>query len=95
MDRKEIENLLDQLDADGVTDVRASPDGRRRAQFLAGWRDYSERDRHYVPSVLQRLTWRNLGWRLARLHHDPASVDVLEVRDYHDIAEQIWWQRHP
>ena len=95
MDRQKIENLLDQLEEDGVNDVRGNPNGRRRGQFLVGWRDYSERDRHYVRSVLRRLTWRNLGWRLASLHHDPAGVDVLEIRDYYDIAEQIWWQRHP
>lgn len=94
MDRDEIKNLLDQLGADGVTDVRANPDDYRWRQFLTGWRDYSERDRHYVPQVLRRLTWRNLGWRLAREHHDPAGLDKLEIRDHYEIAEAIWWQRH-
>ena len=95
MDRKDIEQLLDQLTADGVTDIRGNPDNRRRGQFLAGWRDYSERERRYAPRTLQQLTWRNLGWRIAREHHDPAGVDDLEIRDHYDIAEALWWHRHP
>jgi hypothetical protein len=68
---------------------------RRGGQFLAGWHDCSERDRIYGPRVLRRLTWHNLGWRLARHHHDPAGVDDREVRDYFEMAEEIWWQQHP
>lgn len=92
MDRKDIAYLLDQLHADGVTDVRSNPEERRRGQFLAGWRDFAERDRQYASRTLQRLTWRNLGWRLARQHHDPAGVDVLEVRDFFEMAAEVWWQ---
>ena len=95
MNRDDVAQLLEGLAADGVTDVRANPDDYRWRQFLAGWRDFSERERHYVPRVLRQLTWRNLGWRLAREHHDPAGIDRLEVRDHYELAESIWWEQHP
>lgn len=91
----DIEELLDQLATDGVRDVRGKPDPYRRGQFLAGWRNLSERQRQYRPRTLRQLTWHNLGWRLAREHHDPAGIDKREVYDLYEIAESIWWQRNP
>lgn len=95
MERKDIEGLLDQLATEGVRDVRGNPDPNRRGQFLSGWRDNSERSRHCGAQVLRQLTWHNLGWRLARIHHDPAGIDKREVYDLYELAEAIWWQDHP
>lgn len=88
-----ISNLLEQLDDEGVVDVRGNPDTNRRGQFLAGWHDHSERNQTYRTGILQQLTWHNLGWRLARLHHDPAGLDDEDIRDLFSVAEDLWWQR--
>lgn len=88
-----IGDLLDRLERDGIVDVRADPDTNRRGQFLAGWHDHSERQQTYVARTLQKLTWHNLGWRLALLHHDPAGIDNDEIRDLFSAAEGLWWTR--
>lgn len=93
MNTTTISDLLERLDEDGVVDVRADPDTNRRGQFLAGWHDHSERNRTYVDRTLQQLTWHNLGWRLARQHHDAAGIDDDEVRDLFAAAEGLWWKR--
>ena len=95
MDKATISTLLDRLASEGVQDVRKNPDSNRRGQFLAGWHDHSERERVYGSSTLQDLTWHNLGWRLARLHDDPAGIDDDEIRDVFARAEEVWWERHP
>ena len=43
------------------------PDGSRRGQFKAGWRDAAERGREYRKDMLERLTWHNLGYRLGEV----------------------------
>ena len=95
MDKTTVATLLDRLASEGVQDVRKNPDSNRRGQFLAGWHDHSEREQVYGRRVLQDLTWHNLGWRLARLHHDPAGIDDDEIRDTFARAEEVWWERHP
>ena len=92
MDPNTINDLLDRLEADGIVDIRANPDTNRRGQFLAGWHDHSERNQTYGARVLQKLTWHNLGWRLAQLHDDPAGLDDDEIRDLFTAAEDLWWQ---
>jgi hypothetical protein len=93
MDATTISKLLEQLDEEGVVDVRRNPDTNRRGHFLAGWHDHSERNQIYVERTLQQLTWHNLGWRLARTHVDAAGIDDDEVRDLFAAAEDLWWKR--
>jgi len=45
-------------------DERNPPDRNRRGQFKAGWRDAAERGWEYQKSTLERLAWKNLGYRL-------------------------------
>lgn len=92
MDATTIGNLLEELEDEGVVDVRGNPDTNRRGQFLAGWHDHSKRNQIYVERTLQQLTWHNLGWRLARDHVDAAGIDD-EVRDLFAAAEDLWWKR--
>lgn len=93
MDATALSQFLSKLEDDGIVDARANPDTNRRGQFLAGWHDHSERGRTYVDRTLQQVTWHNLGWRLAREHHDPAGIDDDEIRDHFDLAEGLWVQR--
>lgn len=62
LDEKECEQLLSAFDY--LYDERNPPDGNRRGQFKAGWRDRAERGRLYSESALESLTWHNLGYRL-------------------------------
>ena len=38
----------------------------RRSQYKVGWADASAGETTYTESTLDRLTWRNLGYRLGR-----------------------------
>jgi len=61
-------------------DVRSPPNDRRRAQFRAGWFDGRTSGQPYRGATLRRLTWRNLGYRLACYmgsHTEHAGLDAL------------------
>jgi putative restriction endonuclease len=64
-------------------DKRRPPDERRRGQFRAGWEDATKRGEVYAGGTLERLTWRNLGYRLGRHFGDQveeqldAAFDIL------------------
>ena len=58
-----IGRVLDDLRED-VIDVRGEPTERRRGQFKRGWR-HATSGGAYTDRVLQKLTWNNLGYRLA------------------------------
>lgn len=58
-------------------DKRRPPDERRRGQFRAGWEDATKRGEVYSEGTLERLTWRNLGYRLGQSFGDhlPKEID--------------------
>lgn len=58
-------------------DKRCPPDERRRGQFRAGWADAAKRGVVYADGTLERLTWRNLGYRLGHRFGDrlPEQID--------------------
>lgn len=49
-----------------IADVRKPPNERRRGQFKAGWEDATTRYKCYTAQTLERLTWRNLGYRFGQ-----------------------------
>lgn len=59
-------------------DKRRPPDERRRGQFRAGWDDATKRGEVYADGTLERLTWRNLGYRLGQHFGDqlPEQIDA-------------------
>jgi hypothetical protein len=60
-------------------DARNPPDGNRRGQFKAGWRDAAERGRSYVESTLEKLAWKNLGYRLGEKFGAKDGDDIDEA----------------
>lgn len=62
-------------------DNRNFPEERRRGQFRAGWQDATHRNKKYAKGTLQRLTWRNLGFRLGRHFGEQTVQEVDGVFD--------------
>lgn len=60
-----------------AVDLREPPNERSRAQFRAGWADATKRQRTYLPSTLERLTWRNAGYRLG-LKLGDATPEIVD-----------------
>lgn len=58
------------------TDVRNAPEGRRRGNFRAGWKDAAQREKQYKPSALNTLTWQNLGYRLGLIFGDIPDSEI-------------------
>ncbi len=60
-------------------DERTAPDEHRRSKFLVGWDDATQRHQVYEAEAMQRLTWKNLGYRLGQrfgaLEH--ADIDAV------------------
>jgi hypothetical protein len=75
-DERECDQLLSAFEFS--YDGRNPPDGNRRGQFKAGWRDAAERGQVYQEEALERLAWKNLGYRLGQM---------FGVRDEDEIAE--------
>jgi hypothetical protein len=75
-DEEKCEQLLSELNFQH--DARNPPDGNRRGQFKAGWRDAAERGQIYIESTLEELAWKNLGYRLG---------GKFGARDGNDIDE--------
>lgn len=57
-------------------DKRRPPNERRRGQFSAGWKDVTNRGEVYTDGTLERLTWRNLGYRLGQHFGDQTPVQI-------------------
>lgn len=73
MDRQKIQALMGSYEYSN--DVRQAPHAARQREFRRGWREGAE-GRSYAPTTLERLTWRNLGFRLGR---SLGSVHVDQV----------------
>lgn len=62
-------------------DERRPPDERRRGQFCAGWEDATRRGEVYSAGTLERLTWRNLGYRLGKHFGDQEPEQIKGAFD--------------
>jgi 5-methylcytosine-specific restriction protein A len=73
----EIDNALAELTYD--RDERKAPDEHRRSKFLVGWEDATQRHKVYEAAALQRLTWKNLGYRLGQRFGalEPADINAV------------------
>jgi len=71
---QECEQIISEIEY--KQDIRKYPDNLRRGQFKSGWEDAVIRQRIYSPITLQRLTWRNLGYRTGVRFGDK-SVDEI------------------
>jgi hypothetical protein len=49
--------------------------GHREAQFRTGWKAALS-GQHYTDETLSKLTWNNLGWRLAYVF-GPTSDEMI------------------
>jgi hypothetical protein len=60
-------------------DERKAPDAHRQSKFLVGWKDATTQHKTYEAEALQRLTWKNLGYRLGQHFgaHDVAEQDKV------------------
>ncbi len=74
IDVQGCEQIISELEYE--KDVRNYPDSRRKGQFKSGWEDAVIRQQAYSPITLQRLTWRNLGYRTG-LSFGEKSVDEI------------------
>lgn len=68
---RELSDILNQVERDH----RGPPSEYKYAAFHRGWNDAVERDRFYVPRVLQRLTWQNLGNRFGQTFVDQTTPE--------------------
>ena len=60
-------------------DERKAPDEHRRSKCLVGWEDATQRRKDYEAAALQRLTWKNLGYRLGHRFGalEQAQIDAV------------------
>ena len=69
----------------------------RRSQYKVGWADASAGETTYTESTLDRLTWRNLGYRLGRQLGPRDDDEIGETFDFlaeklqDDLAERRTW----
>lgn len=75
-DVQDCEQIISKIEYD--KDIRKYPDNVRRGQFKSGWEDGAIRQQVYSPITLQRLTWRNLGYRTG-VHLGKRSVDEINA----------------
>ena len=68
-------------------DERKAPDEHRRGKFLKGWEDATQRGSLYSDEALERLTWKNLGYRLGNRFGARSADEIDGV--FHYLAE-IW-----
>lgn len=68
-------------------DERKAPDAHRRSKFLVGWEDANQRQKVYTEEALERLTWKNLGYRLGQRFGalTPAEIDAV-----FDHLSEVW-----
>ena len=50
-----------------LNDVRSPPDKGGKTAFLGGWTKALKGGKPYTAKTLRRLTWHNLGYRLAQV----------------------------
>jgi hypothetical protein len=73
---------------DGLIDERESPDNLRKGAFKTGWgfgvasrRDNSAPEGCSPETLVKKLTWWNLGYRLGNLLGDTSVELVEEIYD--------------
>lgn len=75
-------------------DVRNLASVGRQSQFRLGWAHGASNEVAYAETTLNRLTWRNLGYRLARAFGPRGEAEIdgafeyLAVRLQDEIAKQ-------
>lgn len=64
-DLASIDRMVNSLVA-STKDARQPGDSHRAGRFRSGWKDTTERNKDdYTSSALSKITWQNLGYRLA------------------------------
>lgn len=76
-----LQELFDDMNRDGVVDIRKPPDGPRKGQFMQGWKD-SMAGHTRGSRSLEKLTWNNLGWRAGEATKVCAGVDPERTHDH-------------
>jgi putative restriction endonuclease len=97
LDVKGCEQII--LELEYKKDIRKYPDNFRRGQFKLGWEDVVIRQQIYSPITLQKLTWRNLGYRTGILFGNRSVNEINQVfelfaRQYKNVMdiEPSSWQ---
>lgn len=62
-----------------LNDIRKTPTAGRRNQFFTGWQDAATHRKTYTDTTLQRLTWRNLGYRLGQQLGEQSTEVIDQV----------------
>jgi putative restriction endonuclease len=78
-DIQDCEKIISELKCE--KDIRKYPDNLRRGQFNNGWEDAVIRQQVYSPLTLQRLTWRNLGYRTGKHFGENPVNEVNQIFD--------------
>ncbi|SDX90718.1 hypothetical protein SAMN05421644_1194 [Allochromatium warmingii] len=68
-------------------DERKAPDAHRRSKFLVGWEDATQHQKIYTDEALERLTWKNLGYRLGQHFGAQTAAEIDAVFDY---LTEVW-----
>ena len=76
-----LRELFDDINRDGVVDIRKPPDGPRKGQFMQGWRKSLAGE---TPGgrTLEKLTWNNLGWRAGEATKGCTDVHPERTQDH-------------
>ena len=85
MTPEQIRAFLTKQYAKGIQDIRNPPDRFREGQFKAGWRNYIKGQSYHSKTML-RITWNNLGYRLAK-HLHAGNETLLEKTLQAALAE--------
>lgn len=77
-----LSEAYDAVMAECPRDIREPLTSGREVQFGTGWRDAAEGRRTYTARTLARITWRNLGYRLAQREGVAAACDESTALDF-------------
>lgn len=68
-------------------DVRKLASAGRQSQFRLGWGHGASNEVAYAETTLDRLTWRNLGYRLGREFGPSGEAEIDGAFEY--LAEKL------
>ena len=79
--RQALRRLFEDMNEQGVVDIRKPPDGNRHGQFVRGWSEFHAGKKRGGKGLSQ-LTWNSLGWRAAVATRSCTDVDPEVVYEH-------------
>ena len=70
-------------------DERKAPDEHRREKFVKGWSEGALGTAVYSEEALERLTWKNLGYRLGKQF---GALETARIDGVFEHLSAVWRQ---